>query len=297
MSTVPTLYAICFDYIKNHSEELVSLEGIPYKPTVENLVKHLFVSEAPLNKSILAVLPQAHSKALRSANLAWTRILFQSLPCSVYPRLLTLSRHFPQFITHLKIGTTNVCDDDIYLFSHFTNLTVLDLSENQNISDRTVAYIMTLSDRLVYLQELYLTKVKGITDKSLKFIGKLDALRKIYLTGTGVTESVAKSYLSSKGYALYTKPRIPYFTERLSRTNFKLHQFIEKCSCEYPIPINRNMHDYSIKHTGDPVVLDFSRSETVSLKRKAPNKPQYAKRPKVEDFLAMVQHELGSDSD
>lgn len=306
MSTVPTLYSICFDYIKNHTEELVSLEGVPYKPTIEHILKHVFTSaDVPLNKSILTVVPQAHAKALRTAHLAWTRIMLQSLTCSVHPRLMTLSRDFPHFITHLKMGATDICDNDIHLLATMTNLLVLDLSDNQNITDRTVSYITTLSlRRLVHLKELYFNNVKGITDKSLKFIGKLDALQKIYLTGTHVTESVAKTYLSSNGYTLYTKPRIPYFTERLSRTNFKMHQFIEKCSCEYPIPTHRKMHDHAVNYysSKDAVLLDFWRSETIiPVKRNhvstkaSPPPPRYAKRPKVGDFLAMIQHELESD--
>lgn len=309
---VPSLYTICFDYIKNHTEALVSLEGVPYKPTVENLLKHVFTSDVPLTTSFLTVVAQAHGKALRAAHLAWTRIMFQSLPCSVYPRLMTLSRDFPHFITHLKMGSTDVCDDDIYLLARMTNLMVLDLSNNQNMTDRTVASIATLQQQqdLIHLKELYFDNVKGITDKSLKFIGKLDALQKVYLTGTRVTESVAKTYLSSKGYSCDIKPRVPYFTERLSRTNFKMHQFIERCSCEYPIPpINNNkrrMHDYSVKYTSSPRAddarLDFWRNEVaaaavIPIKRKVPTTkaPQNAKRPKVGDFLAMMQHELESD--
>ena len=301
MFVVPSLYTICFDYIKTHSEELVSLEGVPYKPTVENLVKYLFTSNVALNSSILSIVSNSHSKVLREAQYAWTRIAFQSLSCSVYPRLRTLSEQFPNFITHLKMGATDLCDIDINLLTSLSNLRVLDLSENQNLSDRAVSYITimaldTVGGRgLRNLEELYLENVIKITDKSLKYLAKLENLTQVNLTGTKVTPDVCKPYLLSKGFKLSTKPNIPYFNDRVCKINFKLHQYIELCSCRYHIPPDRKMHDYSIKRTSQ-VPLKFSRNISAynsERKRKlalqAAQVQRPAKRPKASDFIAMIE--------
>ncbi|KAI9267267.1 hypothetical protein EDC94DRAFT_499280, partial [Helicostylum pulchrum] len=209
---VPTLYSICFDYIKVHTEEIVSLDGIPYKPVVENLIDFLVTSEVPLNSSILSVISDSHSKSLRSANSRWTQLNYDSKINSVYPELKAISLKFPKFITHLKIGKTDLEDNDIFLLSNFTNLKVLDFQQNQNITDRTVSYITTMSLNisngrgLPYLEELYFDHVRGITDKSLKFFAKMTGLCYLSLSGTQVTKEVAETYLTSQGYRI-SSPR------------------------------------------------------------------------------------------
>lgn len=308
MSIVPTLHSICFDFIKTHSEDLISLEGIPYKPIVQNLIEYLFTSDIPINESILSVITHSHSKALRSANLPWTRLNYEMHTFSIYPRLQALSQYFPKFITHLKIGLTDLCDNDIHLLSGFTNLKVLDFAYNQNITDRTVSYITTMAlnisngKGLPYLEELYFDHVKGITDKSLKFFGKLIYLCHVSLSGTGVTTDVAKTYLASHGYQLiHSCLTSPWSIYPSQITDQKMYLFIEKKSLQYHTPVGRIKYK-ATDLTVDPKTpsLIFRRKLTrASFNKKIPKieekKPIKKQRLNTNDFLAMFETEIAND--
>ncbi|KAG2207922.1 hypothetical protein INT47_010906 [Mucor saturninus] len=308
MSTVPTLYSICFDYIKTHSEDLTCLDGVPFKPVVENIVKYLFTSDAPLNSSVLSVIPQSHSKALRASNSVWTQVVFEKLRFSIQPMLKAMSHDFPKFITHLKMGATDLCDDDVFLLSGFTNLMVLDLKGNQNITDRTVSYITTMALNisggrgLPYLEKLYFDHVKGITDKSLKFFGKMLYLSFLSLTGTHITPHVAKAYLKAQGYQMLDSHIKSHFNEN-STKNYKLYSFIERKSFEHQIHPKRNRY-MPAEETANLSLLEFSKNithATLRSKTHAPvkPKPKAAKRQKLNanDFLAMMESELSRDDD
>ncbi|KAL9540577.1 hypothetical protein PS6_010696 [Mucor atramentarius] len=178
----PSLFSICFDYIKEHTEDIVSLEGIPFNPVVENLIQYLFTSDTPLNSSILSVIAESHSKELREAQLTWSSLLLsKAANRSAVPALTAISKHFPKFITCLKLGQSNINDQDIFLLRGFTNLKTLHLGKNSNITDRGILYLTSIisaapSIGLPYLEDLHLNDLPGITDKSLKFIGKIPTL-------------------------------------------------------------------------------------------------------------------------
>jgi hypothetical protein len=323
-ATVPTLYSICFDYIKIHTEDIISLDGVPYKSTVENLVDYLFRSGTPLNMSILSVISESHSKALRVAKLPWTQLAYRTLNSSILPMLTAVASNFPKFITHLKLGTTDLCDEDIILFKDFSNLIVLDLNENQNITDRAISYLSTLvlnisyGNGLPYLDELYLDSVKGITDKSLKFIGKMHTLSYVSLTSTHVTSEVATTYLCSKGFQTVKTYRKPYFQDNAPDTNIlinlKLYLFVQKISNGYPLPHGgRGRKPFRLidKQIETYPPLDFTRNLThamlrtnrnhIPLKNKtSPQQHQNVKRQKIlgattNDFLAMFESEIADD--
>lgn len=321
ITSFPSLHSICFDYIKNHTEDLASLDGVPYKPVVEGLIKYLFTSQIPLNSTVLSVIAHSHSKALRSANFSWTQLVFQTTTQSVYPMLKMISSQFPKFITHLKIGTTDLCDDDIYLLSGFTNLRVLDLKDNQNITDRAVSYLSGIATNISngrgfpYLEELYLDRVKGVTDKCLKFIGKLVSLSYISLTGTQITSEVATKFLASRGFVTVNKLRRPYFKDQLESADLikfnKLYLFVEESSYKYSIPAGRKLFKLSEKQVGTLLPLDFTRKVTHEsiTKVNSSNTKVIGKRPQAKqnnnvkrqrgyttnDFLAMVESELADD--
>jgi hypothetical protein len=329
-TTCPTLHSICFDYIKNHTEDLTSLDGVPYKPVVENLVKYLFTFNIPLNSTVLSIIAHSHSKAIRSANLPWTQFVFQTTTQSVHPMLKMISSHFPKFITHLRIGTTDLCDNDMYLLMGFTNLRVLDLKDNQNITDRGVSYLSGLALTNVsngqgfpYLEEIYLDRIKGVTDKSLKFIGKLTSLSYVSLTGTQITSEVAIRFLTSRGFEGATKhKKSQFFQDQVDSgsalVNYKFYLFVEQSSYKYPIPAGRKFFKLSEKHVDNSCpALEFSRKvmhasithvdniPTVNGKRRPPTaskannsrnkKPKANNNATTNDFLAMFESELGDD--
>ncbi|GAA5815110.1 hypothetical protein MFLAVUS_008616 [Mucor flavus] len=305
MTVIPTLYSICFDYIKVHTEEIVSLDGIPFKPVVENLIHYLVESEVPLNSSILSVISDSHSKSLRSVDLRFTRLNFDAKVNSVYPALKAVSLKFPKFITCLKIGKTDLEDNDIFLLSNFTNLKVLDFEQNQNITDRTVSYIATMSLNtsngrgLPYLEELYFDYVRGITDKSLKFFAKMTGLRYLSLSGTQVTKEVAETYLTSQGYQISSlRPQ----DDMLNRfTHMNMLSFVESLSDDF-VPVGmRTRYIRSFIDTSQIPLLEFKRDLTRPvIKKELPKAPE--KRPIkrqrliATDFLALVESELANDS-
>ncbi|KAI8078459.1 hypothetical protein BDF21DRAFT_420567 [Thamnidium elegans] len=278
MSAVSTLYSICFNYIKDHTEDIVSLDGIPFKPVVENLIHYLVTSDVPLNSSILSVISHSHSKSLRSANLRWTQ---------------------------LKIGKTDLEDNDIFLLSNFTNLKVLDFQKNQNITDRTVSYITTMSLNtsngrgLPYLEELYFDHVRGITDKSLKFFAKMTGLCYLSLSGTQVTKEVAETYLTSHGYRI--SPPRPQDDIIGRFPDMKMHSFIELLPDDFVYTGIRTKHVRSTFDTHHTPLLEFKRDLTRPILKKEPSKapekrPIKRQRLIATDFLAMVESELANDS-
>lgn len=305
MTVIPTLYSICFDYIKVHTEEIVSLDGIPFKPVVENLIHYLIESEVPLNSSILSVISDSHSKSLRSADLRYTRLNFDLYVASVYPVLKVVSLRFPRFITHLKIGKTDLEDNDIFLLSNFTNLKVLDFEQNQNITDRAVSYIATMSLNtsngrgLPYLEKLYFDQVTGITDKSLKFFAKMTGLCYLSLSGTQVTKEVAETYLTSQGYQISSpRPR----DDLLNRfTHMNMLSFIQSLSDNF-VPVSmRARYIRSYIDTSQILLLEFKRGLTRHvIKKESPKAPEERpiKRQRLiaTDFLALVESELANDS-
>ncbi|KAG2237376.1 hypothetical protein INT48_009504 [Thamnidium elegans] len=305
MSAVSTLYSICFNYIKDHTEDIVSLDGIPFKPVVENLIHYLVTSDVPLNSSILSVISHSHSKSLRSANLRWTQLNFDGKINSIYPLLKAISFKFPKFITHLKIGKTDLEDNDIFLLSNFTNLKVLDFQKNQNITDRTVSYITTMSLNtsngrgLPYLEELYFDHVRGITDKSLKFFAKMTGLCYLSLSGTQVTKEVAETYLTSHGYRI--SPPRPQDDIIGRFPDMKMHSFIELLPDDFVYTGIRTKHVRSTFDTHHTPLLEFKRDLTRPILKKEPSKapekrPIKRQRLIATDFLAMVESELANDS-
>ncbi|KAI8639735.1 hypothetical protein BD408DRAFT_325877, partial [Parasitella parasitica] len=208
---LPSLYSICFDYITNHTEDVVSLDGIPFRPVVENILQHLFTTNTPLNSSILCAIADSHSKELRTAQFTWTSVLLsKAANRSAVPALTAISKHFPKFITCLKLGQSNLGDQDILLLRGFTNLKTLHLGNNPNITDRGVLYLASITSAapsigLPYLEDLYLSDLPGITDKSLKFIGKISTLLYVDISNTNITEVVALRFLHKMCYKRITK--------------------------------------------------------------------------------------------
>ncbi|CAO3648149.1 unnamed protein product [Mucor fragilis] len=308
----PSLFSICFDYIKEHTQDIVSLEGVPFHPVVEHLIHHLFTSDTPLNASILSVIAESHSKELRKAQLTWCSILLSKAATrSAVPALTAVSKHFPKFITCLKLGQSNISDQDIFLLRGFTNLKTLHLGKNPSITDRGVLYLTSIisaapSIGLPYLEDLHLCDLPGITDKSLKFIGKIPTLVYIDISNTNITELVAYRYLARMGYNRITERITPFEIKSAFEifANAKFYWFIKDLAFQYyqgqePRPLTV---DY-LPNSSQPT-LHFSRTLTKHDRTVEEDKipPVKSSRPAAKkqrltthDFLAMFEQEIADD--
>ncbi|KAI7907387.1 uncharacterized protein BX663DRAFT_466022 [Cokeromyces recurvatus] len=239
--SVSTLYTICFNYIKNHTKDISSLEGIPFSPVVESLLDFLFKSKIPLNSSILSIISQSHAQELRKADLDWTYLnLSQAFTISAIASLKTVSDCFPKFITCLNLSNCHIQDTHIPLLRAFINLKILDLTDNVDITDHTMIHIANMATHniinkdtfigLPFLEEIYLTRLPLITDKSLKYIPKVTNLLFIDLSYTNVIQEVACHYLSIKGFKRISSLRenkVACYQTKI-RQNPKLHEFIKE---------------------------------------------------------------------
>lgn len=306
----PSLFSICFDYIKEHTEDIVSLEGIPFNPVVKNLIQHLFTSDTPLNSSILSVIAESHSKELREAQLTWSSLLLsKAANRSAVPALTAISKHFPKFITCLKLGQSNINDQDIFLLRGFTNLKTLHLGKNSNITDRGVLYLTSIisaapSIGLPYLEDLHLNDLPGITDKSLKFIGKIPTLVYIDISNTNITELVALRYLSKIGYKRITERITPFEIKSAFDmfANPKFYWFIKGMAFQYDQgQVPKPLAVETLPNSSQPT-LHFSRTltkNTTVVKEETPpiRKKPIAKKQKLttNDYLAMFEQEIADD--
>jgi hypothetical protein len=216
---VLSLYQICFNYIKEHTEDITSLEGVPFYPTVEALLEHVLKSGISLHPRILSVIADSHSKELRDADLPWTYVYLKGLIRPAVPSLKVISRHFPRFITCLCSDASILCDDDIRLLSSMSNLKRLFLTESTRITDRGVAYIANIATApspggMPFLEDLQLTRLPYVTDKSLKYIGQINSLTYIDISATDIIEEVALKYLPTKGFNRVPKRLYPTKAER-----------------------------------------------------------------------------------
>ncbi|KAK4521376.1 uncharacterized protein ATC70_011991 [Mucor velutinosus] len=306
----PSLFSICFDYIKEHTQGIVSLEGVPFNPIVENLIQHLFTSDTPLNSSILSVIAESHSKELRKAELAWSSLLLsKAANRSAVPALTAISKHFPKFITCLKLGQSNISNQDIFLLRGFTNLKTLHLGKNPKITDRGVLYLTSIisaapSIGLPYLEDLHLCDLPGITDKSLKFIGKIPTLVYIDISNTNITELVALRYLSKIGYKRITERITPFEIKSAFDifANTKFYRFIKDLAYQYDQgQITRPLTAENLSNSSQPA-LHFSRTLTkyagvVEEKKPPARLGPAAKKQKLttNDYLAMFEQEIADD--
>lgn len=304
-----SLYSICLDYIKEHTEEIASLVGIPFSPVVEDIIQHLFTTNTPLNSSILSVIADSHSKELREAQLTWSSLLLSKASIrSAVPALTAVSKHFPKFITCLKLGQSNFGDQDILLLRGFTNLKTLHLGKNPNITDRGILYLTSIisaapSIGLLYLEDLHLSELPGVTDKSLKFIGKIPTLKYIDISNTNITEFVALRFLSGVGYKRITE-RITPFEIRSAFDIFdndKFYWFIKDMAYQYDEgQVTRSLTVENTSNVSQPT-LHFSRmitngSVVVEVKPLI-KKALVAKKRRLNtnDFLAMFEKEIADD--
>ncbi|KAI8359084.1 hypothetical protein EDC96DRAFT_426234, partial [Choanephora cucurbitarum] len=201
---VPSLYSICLNYVKDHTEAISSLENIPFD-IVHTVLKHLFTTSASLNTNILSLSSLNCSDELRKLDVPWTRLVLSraAIGSSALPGLMVISEKFPRFITCLQLGRSGLGDDDLYLLRTMTNLQVLDLSHNPNITDRGASYLVNMATLpsphgMHYLEEVYLTDLPDLTDKCLKHIIKLN-VSYLDLSRTGITEEVAIHFLTRRG--------------------------------------------------------------------------------------------------
>ncbi|KAI9485813.1 MAG: hypothetical protein EXX96DRAFT_20987 [Benjaminiella poitrasii] len=306
---VSTLYTICFDYIKNHTNELTSLEGIPFIPVIENLLDFFFQSDTSLNSAFLSLISQSHAKELRTAHLDWTYISLSSQPVT---SLKVLSACFPKFITYLNLSSCNLQDAHVPLLRTFTNLKVLDLAENVDMTDRTMIHIANLASSttaigLPFLEEVYLTCLRLITDKSLKYIPKLPNLLLIELSQTGVIDEVACHFLTNKGFKQNDScDKTTYYQIMKKRPNInpKLHEFIKKISVDFSVSIEQQRMT-AVKNDTIPRKLCFVRDKNrhlppiarVEQKPVLPRKKVNIKKRKltINDFLSSFEAEAAND--
>lgn len=305
----PSLYSICLDYIKEHTEDIASLVGIPFSPVVEDIIHHLFTTDTPLNSSILSVIADSHSKELREAQLTWSSLLLSKAAArTAAPALIAISKHFPKFITCLKLGQSNLGDQDILLLRGFTNLKTLHLGKNPNITDRGILYLTSIisaapSIGLPFLEDLHLSDLPGVTDKSLKFIGKIPTLRYIDISNTNITEFVAIQFLSKVGYKRITERITPFEIKYAFdiNANTKFYWFIKTMSYQYDEgQVQRSLTVENMPNVSQPT-LHFSRTITngsAVVKVKPPiKKAPVAKKRRLNtnDFLAMFEKEIADD--
>ncbi|KAI8058919.1 uncharacterized protein B0P05DRAFT_445033, partial [Gilbertella persicaria] len=199
---IPSLYAICLDYLKHHSELISSFENVPFQPIVYTVLEHVFTSTLPLNTNLLGAVSR-FGHELRQLDTPWTRLVLSRAATgrSALPSLIATSQLCPQFITCLKLGSCGLRDQDLYRLKEFAHLQVLDVGHNPLITDRGVSYIVTMATLGIHgLQDLYLSHLPGVTDKSLKYVGQLESLVYLDLSKTDVTEQVATTYLTMQGF-------------------------------------------------------------------------------------------------
>lgn len=231
----PTLYSICFNYLKDHTEDITSLVGVPFSPIIENILDYLFSSDVALNTSILSVIAESHSKELRKTNSYQTSITLEKAAVkSAIPSLIVISTFFPKFITSLDLKHCNLFNNDLLLLRGFSNLQTLDLSYNNQITDAGVTLIENIATSvntggMPYLENLRLCQLKYVTDKSLKFIAKISTLICVDISDTSIIAEVATRFLATKGY----KPMSTLFNGFSKKENLKLHVFIKKLSFSY----------------------------------------------------------------
>ncbi|CEP13784.1 hypothetical protein [Parasitella parasitica] len=306
----PSLYSICFDYIKDHTEDIVSLDGIPFKPVVENILRHLFTTNTPLNSSILSVIANSHPKDLREAQFTWTSVLLSKASNrSAVPALTAISKHFPTFITCLKLGQSNLGDQDILLLRGFTNLKTLHLGKNPNITNRGMLYLTSITSaapniRLSYLEELHLSDLPGITDKSLKFIGKISTLLYIDITNTNIIDVVALRFLKKIGYRRVNKWIKPFEIDSAfdMLANMKFYRFIKDMAFQYDQgQVSRPLTAEDTPNSIQPK-LHFSRTATsiadAAVEQEPANKKELVlkkRRLNTKDYLAMIEKEMFDD--
>ncbi|KAL9559691.1 hypothetical protein MBANPS3_000314 [Mucor bainieri] len=304
------LFSICFDYIKEHTQDIVSLEGVPFNPVVEHLIQHLFTSDTPLNSSILSVIAESHSRELRNAQLTWSSLLLsKAANRSAVPALTAISKHFPKFITCLKLGQSNISDQDIFLLRGFTNLKTLHLGQNPSITDRGILYLTSIisakpSIGLPYLEDLHLCDLPGITDKSLKFLGKIPTLLYMDISLTNITELVAIRYLPKMGYKRITERITPFEIKSAFDifANTKFYWFIKDLAYRYDEgQARRPLTVENLPNSSQPT-LHFSRTatwhmDTAEKKPPVESRPPAAKKPRLttNDYLAMFEQEIADD--
>ncbi|KAG1441186.1 hypothetical protein G6F56_011599 [Rhizopus delemar] len=196
----PSLYSICLHYIVENNNELTSLEGVPFKPFVQDILQGLFHSEKPLDKSTLSLIGKAHGSQLSQVRHGWTSVSLSLLTPANSGRLAFqfLSNELSSFIVSLDLSNTDVSDEQIHLLKHFSHLQTLDLSRLIFLTDIGLLYLSLL--KLPLLKRLELADNRGITDKSLSYLSSLD-LDSIDLSNTLILEKVADIYLARFGFS------------------------------------------------------------------------------------------------
>lgn len=325
---VKSLYQICFDYIKEHTKDIASLEGVPFYPIVQSLLEHIFRSSIPLNSSILSIIADSYSKELRETNIPWGCVSLTNVMKPITPSLKAISLHFPRFITHLNIERSGLMDDHIHLLGNLSNLKSLRLGWNSSITDRGISYIANIANSplprgMHFLQELHLNDLPHVTDKSLKYIGQLDMLIYIDISHTDIIKEVALKYLPTKGFKRVPKQAenvnacAPHRLSEFNRTielETKLQDLIQLLALKYQngsygnssIPFRK----FNFDTTNTQTILCFSRIRatndsrlvTTAKKRSAKPMPNSRKRVAIrnqkrttDDFLAMLENEMADD--
>ncbi|KAI8876806.1 hypothetical protein K501DRAFT_141834, partial [Backusella circina FSU 941] len=200
-----SLYDICFNYLKEHTEDITDLTGIPFDPVVKDLVSSLFLSEkSKLNNSILAVVGKSHGAYLRKLKAGWTAIdlVKGTSEGSELPTLVYLSKNFPKYVTRLCLSYSDIQDDDILLLNGFTYLISLNMDCSPNITDSSITYLtrMNENNNLPFLESIFMANNKQITDRSLRYIARMKTVCFVNLSNTGVTTEIAMMYLSKQGF-------------------------------------------------------------------------------------------------
>jgi hypothetical protein len=92
-------------------------------------------------------------------------------------------------IRRLYLASSGLSDLELENLKPLTHLILLDISDNQQITDKGMATVKTFE----WLQALYLGKT-GITDKGLMELKGLDGLRSLNVVSTKVTADAAEKF-------------------------------------------------------------------------------------------------------
>ncbi|KAL4209596.1 hypothetical protein AB4K20DRAFT_1904124 [Rhizopus microsporus] len=204
-SHIRSLYTICLEYIVNHNESLTALDHVPFQPFASDIIHGIFQSKKRLEKTTLSIFGKTYGQyLLRHIPPEWTSIQFSYFKLAGSSAIVLgfISQHFPMFVTRLDMSYTDIQDKHISLLNGFKHLSVLNLRGARLLSDSAVSDLsaMVIYKGLPALEEISLSDIPSITDRSLKHIGKMESLCYIDLTSTSVTGKVADMYLIKLGF-------------------------------------------------------------------------------------------------
>jgi hypothetical protein len=303
-----SLYSICLQYIVENNQELTTLENVPFKPFVQDIINGIFQSEKPFEKSTLSLIGKAHGQHLfKQVHPTFTCICLSQL-CPIGSSVVALkflSSNFPEIITQLDLSHTDIGDRHIPLLNGFKYLQILDLCNMELLSDVGISHLSamntTATNRLPFLKELYLADNDSITDKVLKYIGKMETLNYIDLTNTSVTEEVAIIYLKTLGFVQTSKRKAvdwPPLCLKLHRDirNMLIDngEFIKRCKTVQARQLG-NGKTLCFEREYDKNNRNEIQKRKNSLSDRTDKKKRVNQSSTIDDYLTLIKNEFMND--